>query len=135
MGRKRWAFYPHSSFPPGINLEFDEDGNFDHDSPEPVKWYLEQYPRLLPEVRPLECILEAGEVIFVPSGWWHMVLNLEDTIAVTQNFCNQQNFEIVCAELDFDDEENYEEFRECLSNKMPNLQWPKRGIIKNGFKI
>lgn len=29
--------------------------------------------------------------IYVPGGWWHMVLNLEETVSVTQNFVNDQN--------------------------------------------
>lgn len=134
-GRKRWTLYPYENFPPGINLEWDEDGNFDHDSPEPVKWFIEQYPFLPANKRPIECILEEGEIIFIPSGWWHMVLNLTDTIAVTQNFVNEQNFDIICAELDFDDEELYELFRKNLSQIRPDLKWPKRGIIKSGFKV
>lgn len=32
-----------------------------------------------------ECILRAGEMLFVPRGWWHLALNLEYSIAVTQN--------------------------------------------------
>ncbi|CAE8654139.1 unnamed protein product, partial [Polarella glacialis] len=34
-------------------------------------------------------------VIFVPGDWWHGVLNLEDTVAVTQNYCGPDNFDLV----------------------------------------
>ena len=35
---------------------------------------------------PIECLVRAGECIFVPRGWWHAVINVEDSVAVTTNF-------------------------------------------------
>lgn len=30
----------------------------------------------------------------MPPGWWHAVLNLEETVSVTQNFVNDQNVKL-----------------------------------------
>jgi ribosomal protein L16 Arg81 hydroxylase len=71
----------------------------------------------------LECICEEGELLFVPNRWWHSVINLEDSIAITQNFVNEQNLPNV---IDFiknkrelvsgysGDKDLYEDFIECL---------------------
>lgn len=34
----------------------------------------------------LEGICREGEILHVPSGWYHLVVNLEPSIAITQNF-------------------------------------------------
>lgn len=43
---------------------------------------------------------QAGEMLFVPSTWWHTVLNVDDTVAVTQNFINTGNFHFVWPEIE-----------------------------------
>ena len=49
--------------------------------------------RQAPDVatRPLECVVQPGEVVFVPHNWWHMVVNLDDCVAITQNYVSESN--------------------------------------------
>ena len=35
--------------------------------------------------RPLSCMQNPGDIIFVPGGWLHMTLNIDDNVAWTQN--------------------------------------------------
>ncbi|XAR62141.1 hypothetical protein NMG60_11016777 [Bertholletia excelsa] len=99
-GRKRWALYPPGKVPLGVTVHVnDEDGDVNIETPSSLQWWLDFYPLLADEDKPIECTQLPGETIFVPSGWWHCVLNLETTIAVTQNFVNSRNFEFVCLDL------------------------------------
>ncbi|KAG8632916.1 hypothetical protein MANES_18G065400v8 [Manihot esculenta] len=99
-GRKRWALYPPGRVPMGVTVHVnEEDGDVNVDTPSSLQWWLDFYPLLSDEDKPIECTQLPGETIFVPSGWWHCVLNLETTIAVTQNFANSKNFEYVCLDM------------------------------------
>ncbi|CAA6673091.1 unnamed protein product [Spirodela intermedia] len=42
-----------------------------------------------------ECVQEKGDIIFVPSGWFHQVHNLEDTISINHNWFNGHNLDFV----------------------------------------
>ncbi|KAL3694403.1 hypothetical protein R1sor_008054 [Riccia sorocarpa] len=99
-GRKRWALYPPGKVPPGVLLDVDEDdGSVNYEGPTSLQWWLDVYPYLEKEHKPIECTQLPGETIYVPSGWWHCVLNIDASVAVTQNFVNPTNFEIVCMDL------------------------------------
>nr|GEZ28781.1 F-box protein At1g78280 [Tanacetum cinerariifolium] len=99
-GRKRWALYPPGRVPLGVTVHVnDEDGDVDIETPSSLQWWLDYYPLLADEDKPIECTQLPGETIYVPTGWWHCVLNLETTIAVTQNYVNSKNFEYVCLDL------------------------------------
>ncbi|KAL8030270.1 hypothetical protein ABFX02_14G275400 [Erythranthe guttata] len=99
-GRKRWALYPPGRVPLGVTVHVNEDdGDVNIETPSSLQWWLDFYPLLADHDKPIECTQLPGETIYVPSGWWHCVLNLETTIAVTQNFVNSKNFEYVCLDM------------------------------------
>ncbi|KAI8323599.1 hypothetical protein GQ54DRAFT_309955, partial [Martensiomyces pterosporus] len=47
----------------------------------------------------LEVVQRAGETVFVPSGWWHQVLNKGDTISINHNWANEFNLHHLYARL------------------------------------
>ncbi|HBB33701.1 MAG TPA: hypothetical protein DDZ80_27120 [Cyanobacteria bacterium UBA8803] len=87
-GRKRWRLISPSYTP----LVYNNVGVFsdvDLENPD-----YEKYP-LFKEVRVIETVLEPGEVIFVPVGWWHQVKGLDITIALSFTnlvFPNEYNY-------------------------------------------
>uniref|UniRef100_A0A5B7AP33 F-box protein n=1 Tax=Davidia involucrata TaxID=16924 RepID=A0A5B7AP33_DAVIN len=99
-GCKRWALYPPGRVPLGVTVHIsEEDGDVNVETPSSLQWWLDFYPLLADKDKPIECTQLPGETIFVPSGWWHCVLNLETTVAITQNFVNSRNFEFVCLDM------------------------------------
>ncbi|KAF9112155.1 hypothetical protein BGX27_003891, partial [Mortierella sp. AM989] len=116
-GHKRWALYPPHIIPPG----------HDPTSPErisSVEWYLDVYPFLPSELRPIEIVQYPGQTIFVPTGWWHMVLNMDDTVAVTQNFANETNLHYVKQSMQANKKELTQIRRwEVVAQEIPK-HWP-----------
>lgn len=118
IGRKRWIFYPPGVTPPGV---FPSPSGDDVCMPISIgEWFLTFWNahverRADPDVsrRPLECTACPGDVLFVPHGWWHMVLNIGDeddgvgeaddrgvSVALTRNYVSASNLSDVLRFLD-----------------------------------
>ncbi|EFJ50747.1 hypothetical protein VOLCADRAFT_103818 [Volvox carteri f. nagariensis] len=84
-GAKKWVMYPPGSVPPGVHPSPD---GADVATPLSLtEWFVNFYVATREgKVRPIEFIARPGELLFVPRGWWHCALNLEESCALTQNF-------------------------------------------------
>ena len=109
-GRKFWAV-----FPPNVTKEFAKCKKYikKNEDDEAINYFVDHLKRLKQAYIDdsngqkgvhsesfnsnypcpfVEFIQEPGDTVYVPGGWWHAVLNVEDSIAITQNFCSKQNF-------------------------------------------
>jgi len=94
-GVKRWVlFEPKESKRVVKGKDLIKKGEDD----EAVMYFDFVLPRIKeahPDLRVYEGLQKPGDIIFVPGNWWHGVLNLEDCVAVTQNYVGPDNFEEV----------------------------------------
>ncbi|POS86809.1 hypothetical protein EPUL_001262 [Erysiphe pulchra] len=89
-GSKYWIMFPGTdSFPapPGVYVSEDES---EVTSPLSIaEWLLGFHDEARKSPGCIEGVCREGEILHIPSGWWHLVVNLETTIALTQNFVPQ----------------------------------------------
>lgn len=90
-GRKYWIMFPSSLSlppPPGVFVSADQS---EVTSPLSIaEWFLGFHAEARRTEGCIEGICEEGELLYVPAGWYHLVVNLEDSIALTQNFVPRQ---------------------------------------------
>ncbi|KAI9228283.1 MAG: hypothetical protein DHS80DRAFT_7438, partial [Piptocephalis tieghemiana] len=113
-GIKRWTLFPPGQEGPLLDPSHPHlrpNGNpndiQDYDSLPPHA-ILYQYP---------------GEVVFVPSGWYHQVENLGPTISLNHNWSNASNLDIMTRTLGQDLHEvtsAIKEYRQALGPEFPH---------------
>jgi ribosomal protein L16 Arg81 hydroxylase len=74
VGRKHWTLFS----PDQRHLLYDY-------KVQPHKPDLERFP-LFNKARALECVINPGDIIFVPGGWAHEVISLDATLSLTHNY-------------------------------------------------
>lgn len=71
-GRKRWLLYPPTTFPPVDYPTFLSVG----------EWLADIYPTLSKDERPIEFEQRAGEALYIPEGWYHSAVSLQETVGL-----------------------------------------------------
>jgi hypothetical protein len=152
VGRKRWIFYPPGVTPPGVLPSDDGD-----EVALPLslgEWFFQFWDehakrkKTAPEhERPIEFTAFPGDVVFVPHGWWHLVVNLDDmNVAITHNYASGSNLGSVlkfirekndqvsgCRDRDesIKPEQLYDELVKELMEKYPDLT--KEALARNDW--
>ncbi|EFO21548.2 jmjC domain-containing protein [Loa loa] len=82
-GRKLWYFVPPNR---------EECFRIDRDTfLEDIRTVQDKWPK----ATVISFIQEEGEIVFVPSNWYHQVHNLEDTVSINHNFVNASNVDLI----------------------------------------
>jgi len=87
MGVKEWILYAP-----------EDDERMYEGEPDAFAPDLKRFPRLA-EATPWRTTLGPGEVIFVPSRWWHQTRIAETSVSVTGNYANDTNLSTVLSWL------------------------------------
>lgn len=83
-GAKYWILFPPGAAVPGVYVSADKS---EVTSPLSIaEWLLTFHAEARATPGCIEGVCGEGEILHVPSGWWHLVVNLEPGIALTQNF-------------------------------------------------
>eukprot|EP00045_Choanoeca_perplexa_P010892 m.112977 g.112977 ORF g.112977 m.112977 type:complete len:414 (-) comp15431_c0_seq1:3086-4327(-) len=92
-GHKRWCLFHPSTPKEALKVPRNLGDS------EAASWFAHMIPTVRspdwPHPKPIEFIQRPGEIVYVPGGWHHVVINVNDTVAVTQNFCSITNFPVV----------------------------------------
>ncbi|KGX84577.1 cupin-like domain-containing protein [Pontibacillus litoralis] len=75
FGSKKWVFFSNEDTPYLYNGDIDM---FDKEDIEKKS--------LINKANPIYVTQYPGEIIYAPRDWWHQVVNIEPTLAVSENF-------------------------------------------------
>jgi len=97
FGTKEYVFYSPDQAPwlyPREGIEANKSSVDDLEHPD-----LARFP-LFARAVAARCVLRAGEMLFVPAGWWHTARIVEPSITVSANTMNASNWKAFISDYD-----------------------------------
>lgn len=101
FGRKHWLLLQPSE-------EQKLKDNFGH-----LPFSISREELTAKKVKHFDFVQECNETLFVPSGWYHQVTNLEDTVSINHNWFNGCNIRLVAEKIMQRYDEISEEISDC----------------------
>jgi hypothetical protein len=98
-GEKRWA-----AVAPGCPAEVVEAATPpDGTSWSILEWFRIEWPKVQTRcadlgIETFDWVQRKGETVYVPPGWWHAVLNLSATVAITHNVLHTEDLSAIVRE-------------------------------------
>eukprot|EP00127_Corallochytrium_limacisporum_P007299 Clim_evm40s246 gene=Clim_evmTU40s246 len=129
-GHKLWAL-----FPPNSKREHVKPRSMKEK--EAITWFMTVYPAIMADPKapkPIIALQKPGETMFVPGGWWHVVINLDHSTAVTQNFVSRSNLPVVWRKVLKGRPKLAIKWRAAIAKECPELLelMPRRKLMKLG---
>ncbi len=121
VGEKRFILFS----PDQVKSLYPKDGEESHMSAvDPVRPDLEAHPRFA-EATPMVVTVRAGEILFIPSFWWHHVTSLAVSISLNQwsrpdlhEYCNRTGARLMMHEYLKDGWSDFLRTRKILLNDL-----------------
>ena len=82
QGLKRWVLFPYGTDQTEIGMQEPTIAS--------AIWFRDYYQSCITKYPDaIEILQQPGETVYVPAGWPHIVLNLEASVAITQNYATE----------------------------------------------
>ncbi|KAH8657605.1 hypothetical protein BGZ60DRAFT_383715 [Tricladium varicosporioides] len=138
-GSKYWIMFPSNAsapLPPGVYVSEDQS---EVTSPLSIaEWLLGFHAEARKTPGCIEGVCNEGEVLHVPSGWWHLVVNLEASIAITQNFVPRSHLANVLLFLKEDIADQVSGFKKDVTDPyglfVEGIQKQHPGLLEEALK-
>ena len=145
-GYKRWVLFPPAT---SRRLAKGKDYVRKGEDDEAIQYFVNVLPRMRADMlagngvvssgerlQMYEVTQRPGEVIFVPGGWWHAVINLTDAVAVTQNFVTETRFARCWQDIRTGRPCMARRWLAVLEQRRPDLHaWAERLNAQDGFDM